>query len=183
MAKVAVDHTRYSKQLYHSLGDGGALVMSLDSDGRPNPMTIGWATLGSIWSLPICTILVRPSRYTFSCLNITGDFTLCLPYPQMRSATNFCGTHSGRDHDKLAECNLTGMPSESVKSPGIAECGVIWECRIVYTDDLNPDTLAPEIIRSAYVGDDYHRFYYGLVERCCADPNFEADFFRQSEES
>lgn len=176
MAKIAVDFTRYFAQLHRSLSSGGALVVSLDPDGRPNPMTIGWATMGIAWSLPVCSVLVRPSRYTYGCLNATGDFTVCVPYPQMSSVADFCGTRSGRDYDKFAECNLTALPSETVQSPGIAECGVIWECRTIYTDDLDAGTLAPEIARSVYGGGDYHRIYYGLVERCVADPDIEQRF-------
>ncbi len=176
MAKVEVDYTRYFAQLHEALSSGGALLVSVDEDGRPNAMTIGWATLGIVWSRPICTVLVRPSRYTYGCLEAAGDFTVCVPYPDMREVADFCGTRSGRDHDKFAECGITAVPSATVKSPIIGECGVCWECRTICTNDITAATLAPEISSSAYAGGDYHRVYYGLVQRCIADDDFEERF-------
>ncbi len=176
MPKVKVDYTKYFAQLHESLGSSGALLVSLDQDNRPNAMTIGWATLGVVWSQPICTVLVRPSRYTYGCINATGDFTVCVPYPEMRDVADFCGTRSGRDYDKFAECNLTALASETVQSPGIEECGAIWECRTIYTSDVKAETLAAEIDNSAYAGGDYHRVYYGLVQRCIADEDLEERF-------
>ena len=31
-----------------------------------NTMTIGWCQMGQLWSLPVCTVYVRPERHTFS---------------------------------------------------------------------------------------------------------------------
>lgn len=174
--KVVVDPALHFAQLHQSLTNGGALVVSVDSSGRPNPMTIGWASMGTAWSRPVLTILVRHSRYTYECLNTTGDFTVCVPYPQTRSVVEFCGTRSGRDCDKFVKCGLTVLPSQAVSSPGIAECGVIWECRTIYTSDPDTDTLAPELVSTIYGGGDYHRIYFGQVERCIADPDFETRF-------
>ncbi len=176
MAKTNVHYLRYARQLDKAFTSGGALLVSLDENGKPNPMTIGWGTVGIIWTRKAFTVLVRPSRYTYSCIEATGDFTVALPYPQLRSAVDFCGTRSGRDYDKLRECNLTPLPSEKVQSPGIAECGVIWECTVMYKSDIEPAMMLPELAASVYAGGDVHRVYYGLVERCLADEGFEERF-------
>ena len=46
----------------------GALLATVDNEGRPNVMTISWGSLGNIWHKPIFTALVRSSRHSYTCL-------------------------------------------------------------------------------------------------------------------
>ena len=172
MAKIEVPFDQYMQQATAALTRDGALITSLDATGRPNTMTIGWGTLGVIWGKPIYVALVRPSRYTYGCLEATGDFTVNIPYPEQDEALVFCGTQSGRDHDKFAECGFTVLPSATVKSPGIGECGLIYECRIVHKNDVVPASLAPDI--TAYPRGDYHRMYSGEILAVRALPDAAA---------
>ena len=178
MSRISVPNDKHFSQLCHSLQDGGALLVSLDESERPNPMTIGWAQLGIIWGKWICTVLVRPSRYTYGCCNATGDFTVNVPYPTHADETLFCGTKSGRDYDKFAECGFTAAPATSgeVVSPYIAECGLVYECKTKHFNELIPQQLSSDIVASAYPAGDYHRLYFGEVLACHADPDFEERF-------
>lgn len=68
-----------------------------------NPMTIGWAQFGVIWGRPVCTVFVRHSRHTHALLEKSNVFTVSVPAAgTMREALAYCGSHSGRDGDKLA---------------------------------------------------------------------------------
>jgi flavin reductase (DIM6/NTAB) family NADH-FMN oxidoreductase RutF len=107
-------------------------------------------------------------------MEATGDFTVCCPYPGMGDEVMFCGTRSGRRCDKMEECNFTALPSGTIKTPGIDECGIIWECRTLYHSDIDPEALSPEI--GAYAAGDYHRVYYGIIQRCVADEDIEERF-------
>lgn len=176
MPKKEVDYARYVPQLVEAFGSGGALLTSVDENGKANPMTIGWGTIGIIWSRKLCTVMVRPSRYTYQCIEATGDFTVNLPYPELRSVADFCGTRSGRDYDKFEECNITPHQSADITSPGINECGVIWECKVMYHNDIDTDDMLPELTKMVYPGGDIHRIYYGLVTRCMADDDFDQRF-------
>jgi flavin reductase (DIM6/NTAB) family NADH-FMN oxidoreductase RutF len=177
MAKVEVDYREFFGEFHHSLHSGGALIVSRDARGKPNPMTIGWGSLGTIWGLPICTVLVRPSRYTYSCLEASGDFTLNIPYAKHAQDVMLCGTRSGRDLDKMAAAAFSALPSETIESPGVAECGLVLECAIVQKHDLDPDALAPNIVASAYPRGDFHRVYYGQIYRAVADADFRERFW------
>jgi flavin reductase (DIM6/NTAB) family NADH-FMN oxidoreductase RutF len=174
MSRVTVMFDTYFSQLCESLESGGTLLVSLDEQSRPNAMTIGWAQLGIIWGKVICTALVRPSRYTYDCCNATGDFTVNIPYASHADQVLFCGTRSGRDYDKFAECGFTALPahSQGVASPWIKECGAVWECRTVAISDLLPEQLSAEVVDGAYPRGDFHRLYFGEVLACHADPDF-----------
>ena len=98
-------------QLQECLGDGGVFLVSIDSQGRANPMTIGWALLGTVWRRPVLLVLVRPSRFTHHLIEESREFAVCVPKRgELREALEFCGTRSGRDLDKVAELGLALTP-------------------------------------------------------------------------
>ncbi len=163
MAKTDIAFTDHFNRFCDALGSGGSLLVSLDEQGKPNVMTIGWATLGIVWGRPICAVLVRPSRYTYGCMEATGDFTVCVPGEDLSEEVLFCGTKSGRDFDKFAECGFTGTQSRHVQSPGIEQCEMIYECTIVQRNDVVPAHFIADIDSKFYASGDYHRVYYGQV--------------------
>ncbi len=174
MAKQDVPYTSHFGEVMKVLTGTGLLLVSKDADGRPNAMTIGWGTIGSIWGKPMWIVLVRPSRYTYQCIEKTGDFTVNVPTPSMKEAVVFCGTKSGRDYDKFAALNLTATPGRSVNVPTIEECAISYECRVVHFNDVIPSELAAEIQSSAYKSGDYHRVYFGEILQTVADEDAAA---------
>jgi len=169
MAKTEVAYTAYFDRYCQTLGSGGSLLASVDANGRPNAMTIGWALLGVVWRRPICAVFVRPSRYTYGCIEATGDFTVNVPPPELAEQVLFCGTESGRDRDKFAECDLTPTPGRQVQSPGIEECWITHECVAVQKNDVVPEHFPREIIDMLYAGGDFHRVYFGQIVASYAD--------------
>ncbi len=164
--KRKIDYKEVIKETVECIEDGLALLVSVDKRGKPNPMTIGWGSVGEIWNIPIFIVLVRPSRYTYSLIEQTGDFTVNICDESMKEITMYCGTVSGRDYDKFKEKKLTPLKSEFIKSPIIKECKINFECRVVAKTDLLPEFLADEIKESAYKNGDYHRLYFGEILSC-----------------
>jgi len=163
MAKVEVAYTEYLKEALDIMAHGGLLLACADEAGKPNAMTIGWGTAGVIWGKPIFVVLVRPSRYTYGLIEKAGAFTVNVPTKDLKAAVAFCGTASGRDHDKFAEKGLTAVAGERVDVPSIEECVVHYECKVVHTNDVLKEVLDGEIDASAYSAGDYHRLYYGEI--------------------
>lgn len=150
----------------------GLLLVSADAVGKPNVMTIGWALLGIVWGKPILTVLVRPSRFTYGLMDAAGDFTVNVPSPEMDDIVQYCGSVSGRDHDKFAERHLTAAPARQVRSPIIAECLLHYECKVVHKNNVNPETLTPGILANYYPRDDFHRVFFGEVVGVYGVPDF-----------
>ncbi len=178
MSRVTVTGDEFFEQFCHSLQSGGALLVSNDADGRPNVMTIGWAQLGVIWGRRICTVLVRPSRYTYDCCNLTGDFTVNIPYPSQADKAMLCGSKSGRDVDKFAACGFSAMPARSgeTASPYIAECGLCYECDVVHFNDMIPENTSEDVVQGCYGSGDFHRIFFGEVLAAHADEDFAKRF-------
>ena len=161
MTRKRVSFTYELDRTLEMLSHGGLLLASTARDGRSNAMTIGWATVGVIWGLPIMVVLVRPSRYTYAFIEESGLFTVNVPTPAMRSFVSVCGTKSGRDVDKLAGI-VTEMGQE-VSAVIIDECPVVYECQVVHWNDVVPGNLLPDVSLRSYPEGDFHRMYYGQI--------------------
>lgn len=130
---------------------------------HPNPMTVSWGGLGTLWNRPVATVYVRPTRFTFSLLKEEPFFTLnFLPEPY-RAALNVCGSTSGRNTDKWQATSLGRVPGETVPVPKVAEAELALECRVLATLDLDPARFLEPAIHELYPKKDYHRVFLGEV--------------------
>jgi len=166
MSKTLVDYRNYVEETIKAFSEGRVLLVSSGKKVSANVMAIGWGTMGIIWKKPVFLVLVRPSRYTYNLMEETGEFTVNVVPPELKEVATYCGTVSGRDHDKFKEKGLTAIPSLKVKPPIIKECILHFECRVVYKSDLIPSELEKAIISSAYPQGDFHRTYFGEILAC-----------------
>ena len=164
--KLDLDYREAFLPTMEALLRDGALLVSVDENGRPGGMTFSWGTIGHIWGRPIFSILIRPSRNSFRLVEASGDFTVNVLHRNMAGALDFWGKRSGRNVDKWAETGLRTAPARRVVSP-IVEQGILhFECKVVNRHDLDPANVAPEIIPAYYASDDYHRVYHGEIVAC-----------------
>ncbi len=166
MSKKTVDYKDYVAETIKAFDESRVLLVSSGKEGVPNVMAIGWGTIGIIWRKPMFVVLVRPSRHTYKLIEETGEFTVNIVPPQLKEVVQYCGTVSGRDHDKFKEKQLTAIPSKKVKAPIIKEGILHFECRVVYKNDLIPSELEKSIIPSLYPKGDFHRVYFGEILAC-----------------
>jgi flavin reductase (DIM6/NTAB) family NADH-FMN oxidoreductase RutF len=148
------------KETMEKMKGPGVILLAGDP---PNPMTIGWGTIGYIWGKWIFTVLVRPSRFTFQMMESADDFTLNLFSDEYSNELSYCGSKSGRDVEKIRECGFTLEPGIAVSTPYISESMIHFECRIIHKNKLDPHTLDPDISRRYYPEQDFHMVYYGEI--------------------
>lgn len=161
MDRQKVAYTYQLDKTLDLLSKGGLLLAASRGDGRSNAMTIGWASFGVVWGLPVLTVLVRPSRFTYSFIEESQVFTVNVPLPEMKGFVQLCGTQSGRDVDKLAQVKTS--IGQTVDCVTIDACPVVYECQVVHWNDVIPANLAPKVDARAYAKGDYHRLYYGQI--------------------
>ncbi len=160
-----IQWNEHIETLKGALSGNGALLVALDKNERANPMTIGWAQVGIVWGRPTVTVLVRRSRYTYSCLLTGTEFTVNVPAEgTLSEQLLYCGTKSGRDVDKVDACGLTLKQAQRVQTPIIAECGLHYECRIILRKQLlRKDFSAPDVLDEYYQDDDHHMIVIGHI--------------------
>lgn len=124
-----------------------AVMISCGKEGEtPNIITVAWA--GTTCSSPaMLSISVRKERYSYNIIKETGEFVVNLVTKDLVFATDYCGVKSGRDVDKFKEMNLTPLPSQNIKAPGIAESPVNIECKVVSVTELGShDMFLAEVV-------------------------------------
>lgn len=153
--------------LKSALSSGGTFVVAKDAEGKANPMTIGWAQVGIVWSVPVMTVLIRESRYTHKCVSSSSTFAVCVPRPgELKEALALCGTESGRDMDKAAEAGLTLVPAQTIDTPIIEECGLYYECEIIARTQQARDDFtdkAGKVLETYYPKGDHHLIVLGRI--------------------
>ena len=127
----------YTSDIMKALNKGGALLVS-EAEDCVNAMTIGWATVGIEWGVPIFAVYVREGRFTRELIDRTGEFTVAVPYgekysAQVTKALGMCGSRSGRDMDKIAKSGIHAVDAEIVRPPAIKEFPLTIECRVVFS--------------------------------------------------
>jgi flavin reductase (DIM6/NTAB) family NADH-FMN oxidoreductase RutF len=163
-----IPYDAYIQEATRVLEEGAFLTVKAEDE--LNTMTIGWGSIGYVWGRPMFMVMVRPSRYTYQLIEEAEDFTVSLPLGGgMKEALNFCGTKSGRDYDKFAECNLSTLPGKNVTTPVIEGCDLHYECKIKYKQQMGKDKLDSEITTQSYPEGDYHTLYYGEIVGCYID--------------
>lgn len=172
MAKQEIQVFDYASEIAKALPQG--VLLTTACRGKVNTMTIGWGTLGIVWGEPVFIAFVRMGRFTRELLDEAGEFTVNVPHGEFdKKILGYCGTHSGRDHDKIGELGLTAVPSEAVGAPGIRELPLTLECKVIYSQMQNPEAIPPEILQSMYpqavdsshprANRDFHKVYYGKI--------------------
>ncbi len=133
------------------------------SSGDFNVMTVGWGSFGVMWEKPFALVFVRPTRYTFQLMEKYPTFTLSAFPEDRRDILDYCGSHSGRDGDKVKACGLTPQKGLAVEAPAFSEAELVVECRTIYKDDLDPARFIDRAIDTHYAKKDYHRVYFGRI--------------------
>lgn len=152
-------------EVLHVFGAQPPLLTAGDRSGC-NTMTIGWCQVGRLWNLPVCTVYVRPERYTFSFMESHDYFTVSVMPPDQQKAVAFCGANSGRDVNKIAACGLT-VRYGAGDAPFFDEAEWVLVCRKIYVQDMDPACVldaAGDTIRFHYgQRGGWHRIYTGQV--------------------
>jgi len=132
-----------------------AVMVSCQRPGeKPNIITIAWtATVCS--TPPMLSISIRPERYSYDIVKETGEFVVNLTTKDLAYATDYCGVKSGRDVDKFKEMGLTEQKSNVISAPGIAECPVNIECKVVDIKELGSHAMFLAEVVSVQVDDAY----------------------------
>ena len=123
----SVDPKTLSPEIFRVFGTQNALLTAGDQTAC-NTMTIGWCQIGRLWNLPVCTVYVRPERYTYAFTESHDYFTVSILPATEKKTMGFCGTKSGRDVNKIKECGLTVCYGAG-DAPFFDEAELVLVCR------------------------------------------------------
>lgn len=125
-----------------------------------------------MWGTPFALVVVRPTRHTRRFIDAADSFTLSVLPEHYRRALSYCGSHSGRDEDKVRGSGLTPIASRRVPAPSFEEAELVLECRKTYFSDLDPSHFLDPGIEKNYAAKDYHRLYFGEIVAAAGTDNW-----------
>lgn len=150
----------FNSDVMNSLSRHGAF---LTSGSTPNPMTISWGYIGQMWGKPVFVAPVRITRFTKGLIDESGVFTVSVPREgEYLKELAYCGSHSGRDVNKVEECGMKMVKASEVDTSYVADCQKAYECRIITTLAFSEESI-PEEIASMYKLRDYHVLYFAEI--------------------
>lgn len=160
----SVDPRELFPELLRTFGTRNALLTAGDRENC-NTMTIGWCQAGRLWNLPVCTVYVRPERYTDQFMEERDYFTVSVLPESEKKTMALCGTRSGRDVDKIRACGLT-LRYGAGDAPFFAEAEAVLVCRKLYVQNMGGAcvTAGQEKILPFYgEAGGWHRIYTGEI--------------------
>ncbi len=150
------------------IGEDWMLVTAADAEGALrcgedyNTMTASWGGVGILWNKPVAFVFIRPQRHTFTFTERNDTMTLSFFGEEYRKALSFCGSKSGREYNKAAECGLTPV-SEAAENCGrtvyFDEARLVLKVRPLYKEFLKKDAFLSEEPMKTYAAGDFHMMY------------------------
>lgn len=96
------------------------MVSVADKDGKPNIFTVAWT--GTVCSNPpMVSISVRPERYSYHCIEETGEFVINLTTKELTKAADFCGVQKRSGRGQI--CRNESDTVAGTESVGTADRG------------------------------------------------------------
>ncbi len=138
------------------------MLITAGNETKCNTMTASWGGLGELWNKYVSFIFIRPSRYTLEFVQNSDYYSLCFLSDDNRKILNYCGSHSGREGNKIEAAGLTPVFNEA--APYFEEAQLVFICRKMHAQKIDPDCfIDPAIDRECYPQKDYHEMFIGDI--------------------
>ena len=105
------------------------LITSKSKNKDINVFTAAWVG-NACTKPPMITVAIKPERLSYKYIKETMEFAVNLPSRNLTKIVDLCGVKSGKDFNKIKQCNLELEKSEKISVPCIKECAVNMECHV-----------------------------------------------------
>lgn len=141
------------------------MLVTAGNSTKSNCLTASWGGLGFMWGKPVACIVIRPQRYTKEFIDREDFFTLSFFDDSFKQMFAFCGSKSGRDVNKIKECNLTPFETPN-KSIAYEQARLILECKKMYAAPFVKEGFIDENLLPNYTAGDFHVQYIAEITNC-----------------
>lgn len=136
-------------------------LLTAGNESGFNTMTASWGSMGILWGKPVFTTVVRTSRHTLKFLDESPSFSISFFDKSFRKDLSYCGTHSGRDVDKLANISLTPTFIDGI--PAFEEANRIFLCRKLFRAEMTEENFIDKSLLAFYQKDGFHINFTGEI--------------------
>lgn len=143
------------------IGDRWMLVTA-GTQEKCGTMTASWGGIGVIWGHPAATVYIRPQRYTKQFIDREDYFTLAFFKEEQKDILKYCGSKTGWEVDKVAECNLT-VNTTGQGALYFDEAELVLVCRKRYHQVMDESAMPIDVKEKFFPQQDYHTMYIGEI--------------------
>lgn len=147
--------------IYKMLSEDWMLITA-GKDDHYNTMTASWGGLGHLYNKPVAFCFINPTRYTYQFMENNDTYTLSFYTETYRDALKYCGTHSGKNEDKIKGAGLTSITTPS-GSKAFSEAWMIIECRKLVSQQFTPEAIRDAASKDQWGTKDLHKMYIGEI--------------------
>ena len=137
------------------------IVTCTDKNQITNMITISWQTTLSK-KPPLYGISIAPTRHSYKIISQQKAFVVNFLESKHLKDVHFCGTHSGRNTDKLANTKFTLIPGHKVTTAKIKEAYAHFECALFDSQPVGDHILL--IGEVVHVSADSNKFQNELLD-------------------
>lgn len=145
---------------FEKIGKEWALV-SAGSKKEANAMTVSWGGVGVLWGKNVVFVFIRDSRYTKEFIDNGDFFSVSFLDKNYKDALSYCGSHSGRNEDKISNAGLSWDYKHSI--PFIDEGNLVLLCEKLSATKITDDSFISPDIKKWYADGDMHTMYIGEI--------------------
>lgn len=147
--------------IYKMLSENWMLITA-GNDKEFNMMTASWGGLGHLFGKPVTFCFINPSRHTYPLMEKSDTYTLSFYTEAYRDALQYCGSHSGKDTDKVKGSGLTPITTPQ-GSKAFSEAWMIIECKKIVSQPLQTESLSDQKLRDEWTGKTINKMYIGEI--------------------
>lgn len=146
--------------IYKMLSENWMLITAGDNSDF-NMMTASWGGLGHMYNKPVAFCFINPTRHTIKYMEKSDTYTLSFYTETYREALNYCGSHSGKDTDKVAGSGLTPVATP-MGSMAFSEAWMIIECKKMAAQQFTADAILTPEAKGKW-GKELHKMFIGEI--------------------
>jgi flavin reductase (DIM6/NTAB) family NADH-FMN oxidoreductase RutF len=147
--KIEIESSRYPSLAHPKM----CLILTCGRE-KVNAITLAWHTPISR-EPPLYGVSVSPRRFSYGIIKEEKEFALNFLNFEHWEKVHYCGTHSGKEEDKIAEAGIMLEPCAEIGTKSIAQAYAVLECTM------------HDIVR---LGD--HELFVGEVKRASVEKEF-----------
>lgn len=136
--------SRYPEQI--------AVCIARDSDGRYNPMTLGWFMPASM-KPPMLAIAVGKTRHTLAAIRHSRAFVVSFLAEPQADLARYFGTHSGQNEDKLDAVTCNTLPASKMDGRILADAVANFECDVHQEIDAGDHVIFVGAVTCSHITD------------------------------
>jgi flavin reductase (DIM6/NTAB) family NADH-FMN oxidoreductase RutF len=122
-------------------------------DGKADFAAYAWCGITS-GEPPTISVGIRHQRHTLKGIYQNKTFSVNVPSVNLLKETDYCGTVSGADTDKVNDCNFKVFFGGVKTAPLIEQCPVNLECEVLHILNLGSHALVVGKIVQTHVSED-----------------------------